>query len=105
MVIADGVLTPTQSVLGTVQGAQVMNPSLSKGAIVGIADAILVLLFLGWPFGISKIIVLFAPIVIVWLGFNAVFDIDNLVKYGATTFKAFNPGYAFEFLIHYGEHG
>ena len=105
MVIADGVLTPAQSVLGAVQGAEVVNPSLSKGTIIGITDAILIVLFLVQPLGITKITVAFAPIVIIWLAFNAVFGIYNLAKYDASVFKAFNPGYAFKFLIRHGEHG
>ena len=105
MVIADGVLTPAQSVLGAVQGAKVVNPDLSKGTIIGITDAILVLLFLVQPLGITKITLAFAPIIIIWLGFNAVFGIYNLVKYDASVFKAFNPGLGFQFLSRHGEHG
>ncbi|KAJ9623798.1 hypothetical protein H2204_011090 [Knufia peltigerae] len=105
MVIADGVLTPAQSVLGAVQGAKVVNPGLSKGAIIGITDAILVVLFLVQPFGITKITLAFSPIVLIWLAFNAVFGIYNLAKFDASVFKAFNPGYGFEFLIRNGEHG
>lgn len=105
MVIADGVLTPAQSVLGAVQGARVVNPGISKGTIIGVTDAILVLLFLVQPLGITKITFAFAPIVIIWLAFNAVFGIYNLVKYDASVFKAFNPGFGFKFLIRNGEHG
>ncbi|OAL32530.1 hypothetical protein AYO22_00552 [Fonsecaea multimorphosa] len=105
MVLSDGVLTPAQSVLGAVQGARVVNPGISKGAIIGITDAILVLLFLIQPFGITKISFAFSPVVIIWLGFNAVFGIYNLAHYDASVFRAFNPGYAFIFLIHHGEHG
>ena len=105
MLLADGVLTPAQSVLGAVQGAEIVNPNLSKGAIIGITDAILVLLFLVQPLGITKITFAFAPIVIVWLGFNAVFGIYNLVNFDASVFKALNPGYGFSFLIRHGEQG
>ena len=105
MVIADGLLTPAQSVLGAVQGIKVVSPNISKGTIIGVTDAILVVLFLVQPFGITKITVAFAPIVIIWLAFNAVFGIYNLAKYDAGVFVAFNPGYAFQFLIRHGEHG
>lgn len=105
MVIADGVLTPAQSVLGAVQGAQVVNPGISKGTIIGVTDAILVVLFLVQPLGITKITFAFAPIIIIWLAFNAVFGIYNLVKYDASVFKAFNPGLGFKFLVRHGEHG
>ncbi|OJJ50342.1 hypothetical protein ASPZODRAFT_58010 [Penicilliopsis zonata CBS 506.65] len=105
MVFSDGLLTPAQSVLGAVQGIEVVSPNISKSTIVGVTDAILVLLFLIQPLGITKISFAFAPIIIIWLGFNAVFGVYNLVNYDATVFKAFNPGYAFEFLIRHRREG
>jgi len=105
MVLSDGVLTPAQSVLGAVQGAEVVNPNLSKGTIIGVTDAILVALFAIQPFGIEKISIIFSPIIIIWLAFNAVFGVYNLVNFDATVFKAFNPGYAFLYLVHHREEG
>src|SRR5271170_2020706 len=105
MVMSDGVLTPAQSVLGAVQGLQVVDESISKGIIVGVTAAILILLFLVQPLGTTKIAGAFAPIVIIWLGFNAVFGIYNLAKFDHTVLKAFNPGYAFEFLIRHKTDG
>ncbi|RAK96384.1 potassium transporter 5 [Aspergillus ibericus CBS 121593] len=105
MVLADGLLTPAQSVLGAVQGIEVVSPNISKGTVIGVTDAILVILFLIQPLGITRFSVAFAPIVIIWLGFNAAFGIYNLVYYDAGVFVAFNPGYAFEFLIRHGESG
>ncbi|RFU25161.1 hypothetical protein B7463_g11183, partial [Scytalidium lignicola] len=105
MVISDGLITPAQSVLGAVQGIEVVQPNISKGTVIGVTDAILIGLFVIQPLGTTKITFAFAPIVIIWLGFNAVFGIYNLVKYDAGVFKAFNPGFGFEFLIRNGEHG
>ncbi|PWY71756.1 potassium transporter 5 [Aspergillus heteromorphus CBS 117.55] len=105
MVLADGLLTPAQSVLGAVQGIEVVSPNISKSTIIGVTDAILVILFLIQPLGITRFTFAFAPIVIIWLGFNAVFGIYNLVKYDAGVFVAFNPGEAFHFLIRNGESG
>ncbi|WWC72330.1 potassium uptake protein [Kwoniella pini CBS 10737] len=105
MVLADGLLTPAQSVLGAIQGIQVAAPSISKSTIIGVTDAILIILFLIQPFGISKLSVVFAPIIALWLGFNAAFGIYNLVKYDATVFKAFYPYYAFDYLIRHKEQG
>ncbi|PYH49214.1 potassium transporter 5 [Aspergillus saccharolyticus JOP 1030-1] len=105
MVLADGLLTPAQSVLGAVQGIEIVSPNISKGTIIGVTDAILVVLFLIQPLGITKMTFAFAPIVIIWLGFNAVFGIYNLAHYDAGVFVAFNPGYAFMFLIRHGESG
>lgn len=105
MVISDGLLTPAQSVLGAVQGIEVVDPSISKGTVIGVTDAILVALFVVQPLGITKITFAFAPIVIIWLGFNAAFGVYNLANYDASVFKAFNPGYGVKFLIRNGEHG
>ena len=105
MVLADGLLTPAQSVLGAVQGIEVVSPNISKGTVIGVTDAILVILFLLQPLGITRVTFAFAPIVIIWLGFNAAFGIYNLAKYDAGVFVAFNPGYAFTFLIRHGESG
>lgn len=105
MVISDGLLTPAQSVLGAVQGIQVVQPNISKATIIGVTDAILVVLFCIQSLGITKLSYAFAPIIIIWLAFNAVFGIYNLAKYDAGVFAAFNPGYGFEFLIRHGQDG
>ncbi|KAF2234202.1 potassium transporter [Viridothelium virens] len=105
MVMSDGVLTPAQSVLGAVQGIEVVDPSISKGTVIGVTAAILILLFVIQPFGTTKLATTFAPIIIIWLAFNAVFGIYNLAKYDWTVLEAFNPGYAFEYLIRHKEAG
>ncbi|CAI6274434.1 unnamed protein product [Periconia digitata] len=99
MVMADGVLTPAQSVLGAVQGLNVVKPDISRSTIVGVTCAILILLFLLQPLGISKITVVFSPVIFIWLAFNAGFGIYNLARYDYTILKAFNPYYAFDYFI------
>ena|SRR2546423_8173866 len=105
MVISDGVLTPAQSVLGAVQGLNVVDPNLSNGTVVGVTAAILILLFLIQPLGTTKIAGGFAPVVIIWLGFNAAFGIYNLALFDHSVFKAFDPGHAFGFLIRHKTDG
>ncbi|KAL4860573.1 hypothetical protein BDV12DRAFT_97272 [Aspergillus spectabilis] len=105
MVIADGVLTPAQSVLGAVQGIQVVSPDISRSTVIGVTDAILIALFFIQPLGITKLTFAFSPIVIIWLGMNAIFGIYNLAKYDAGVFVALNPGLAFSFLARHGEQG
>ncbi|CAM1511258.1 Fc.00g087710.m01.CDS01 [Cosmosporella sp. VM-42] len=105
MVVADSVLTPAQSVLGAIQGIQVVRPDLGRDAIVGISCAILVLLFLLQPLGTSKIGTSFAPVVVIWLLFNFCVGIYNLNRYDHTVLKAFNPNYAFQYLIRNGDEG
>jgi len=105
MVMSDGVLTPAQSVLGAVQGLSVIRPGISNGAVVGATCGILVLLFAIQPFGTHRIGVVFAPVIILWMGMLACFGIYNLVLYDAGVFKAFNPGEAFSYLIRHGSGG
>ncbi|KAF3180057.1 hypothetical protein TWF225_001893 [Orbilia oligospora] len=94
LVMADGVLTPAQSVLGAIQGIRVVQPDLSTRAIVGTSCAILVLLFVIQPFGVTKLTVAFSPIVVLWLLFNVVFGVYNLVKFDHTVLRAFSPYFA-----------
>lgn len=75
LIIADGILTPAQSVLGAIQGLTVVDPNIGSPTIVGVSCAILVLLFMLQPLGIQKLASCFAPIVILWLLFNASFGI------------------------------
>lgn len=105
MVMSDGVLTPAQSVLGAVQGLQVVKPDISKGTIVGTTCGILTVLFLIQPLGTTKLASTFAPIVITWLAFNASFGIYNLVLFDYSVLKAFSPGFAFKFMIRHKTEG
>ncbi|KAK6834300.1 hypothetical protein PG987_008994 [Apiospora arundinis] len=105
LVIADGILTPAQSVLGAVQGAHVVNPDLGKPTVTGITCCILALFFLVQPFGTSKLGTAFAPIVTIWLLFNLGSGIYNLVTYDHTVLKAFSPYFAFYYLARNGHAG
>ncbi|KAJ4394795.1 hypothetical protein N0V93_004015 [Gnomoniopsis smithogilvyi] len=100
MVLSDGVLTPAQSVLGAVQGLEVVKSDISSATIVGTSCGIIILLFAIQPLGTSRLASMFAPIVIVWTAFLASFGIYNLVKYDHSVLKAFNPYYAFQFFVH-----
>ncbi|KAI0102875.1 potassium uptake protein [Nemania sp. FL0031] len=99
MVIADGILTPAQSVLGAIQGLSVVSPNITSSTIVGTSSGILIVLFAIQPLGLTKLASTFAPIVIVWLAFNASFGIYNLVNYDHSVLKAFSPYYAIHFFI------
>ncbi|KIX00483.1 potassium uptake protein [Rhinocladiella mackenziei CBS 650.93] len=99
LVMSDGVLTPAQSVLGAIQGIEVVSPDITNATIIGVSCAILVVLFLIQPFGITKLASSFAPIVIVWLLFNAVFGIYNLARHDASVLKAFSPYFAGAYLV------
>ncbi|KAI9890815.1 MAG: hypothetical protein M1814_003599 [Vezdaea aestivalis] len=99
LVMADGVLTPAQSVLGAIQGLTVVAPNITPGTVVGVSCAILVLLFLVQPLGTAKLGSCFAPIVIVWLTFNASFGVYNLAMHDHSVLKAFSPFFAGDYLV------
>lgn len=105
MVMADGVLTPAQSVLGAIQGLKVANPNLETPTIVGATCAILIFLFLLQPFGTSRLGTTFAPVVVIWLLFNLASGIHNLALHDYTVLKAFSPYFAFTYLIRNGTNG
>ncbi|KAL8807108.1 MAG: hypothetical protein Q9182_000941 [Xanthomendoza sp. 2 TL-2023] len=99
LVMSDGILTPAQSVLGAIQGLKIVDESISTATIVGTSCAILVLLFLIQPLGVSKIGSCFAPIVVIWLLFNSTFGIYNLIQHDHTVLKAFSPSHAGQYLV------
>lgn len=105
MVIADGVLTPAQSVLGAVQGLKVVKEDISSATVVGTSCGILILLFAIQPLGTSKLASAFAPIVMIWLAFNAAFGIYNLVQFDWSVLKAFSPYFAIQFFVENKTHG
>ena len=105
MVMCDGVLTPAQSILGAVQGLIVVKPDITRSTVVGTTCGILIVLFLIQPLGTTKIAGFFAPVVIIWLAFNAAFGIYNLVNFDHSVLKAFSPTFAFAYLIRNGHSG
>ncbi|KAH9206123.1 potassium transporter-domain-containing protein [Leptodontidium sp. 2 PMI_412] len=105
IVMADGVLTPAQSVLGAVQGLRVADPDITTPTIIGVSCAILVLLFAIQPLGTTKIASTFAPNVIIWLLFNMCCGIYNLATFDHSVLKAFSPYFAGSYLVRNKEEG
>ena len=99
LIMADGILTPAQSVLGAIQGLEVVKPDITNGTIVGASCGISILLFLVQPFGIHRISSVFAPVVIIWLLFNAGFGIYNLAVHDWTVLTAFSPYFAGDWFV------
>ncbi|SMR45311.1 unnamed protein product [Zymoseptoria tritici ST99CH_3D1] len=94
LVIADGVLTPAQSVLGAVEGIAVAEPGLTSSTIIGASCVILVFLFSIQSLGIDRISCTFAPVIVLWLLFNASYGIYNLAMHDRSVLAAFSPHHA-----------
>ncbi|KAI5815820.1 potassium transporter 5 [Pyronema omphalodes] len=105
LILADSILTPAQTVLGAVQGLQVVDENISRSTIVGVSCAILVVLFVLQPLGIHRLGSAFAPVVIIWLIFNLSFGLYNLVTHDWTVLKAFSPYFAGNFFYRNGSEG
>ncbi|GAB7348500.1 hypothetical protein MBLNU459_g6904t1 [Dothideomycetes sp. NU459] len=86
-------------------GIEVVRPDLGSSTIIGVTCAILILLFVLQPLGISKLASGFAPIVIVWLLFNLTFGIYNLAVHDYTVLKAFSPYFAGNYFVRNGADG
>ncbi|CAN1171252.1 Potassium transporter 5 [Linum perenne] len=101
MVIGDGILTPSISVLSAVEG---LSSSLGKEAVVGISVAILIVLFSVQRFGSDKVGLSFAPIIMVWFAFIAGIGAYNLFKHDVTVLRAINPKYIVDYFTRNGKH-
>ncbi|MED6206180.1 Potassium transporter 5 [Stylosanthes scabra] len=100
MVIGDGILTPSISVLSAVSG---ISTSLGQGAVVGITIVILIGLFSYQRFGTDKVGFTFAPIIFVWFSFIAGIGLYNLFKHDIGVLRAFNPKYIVDYFKRNGK--
>lgn len=95
LVMSDGLLTPTTSVLSAVAGIQVAEPSFSHVLVV--SEAILIFLFFIQQFGSQKITYVFAPIIFVWFLGLVICGCINISHHPAI-FKSLSPYYAIQLL-------
>ncbi|XP_047173759.1 potassium transporter 5-like [Vigna umbellata] len=102
MVMGDGILTPSISVLSAVSG---ISKSLGQDAVVGITIAILIVLFSVQRFGTDKVGFSFAPIILVWFLFIAGIGFYNLFKYDIGVLRAFYPKYIYDYFKRNGKNG
>ncbi|GAA0142103.1 transporter [Lithospermum erythrorhizon] len=99
MVIGDGVLTPSISVLSAVDGID----ALSQDARVGVSIGILIMIFSVQRFGTDKVGFSFAPIVCLWFSFIGVIGLHNLIKYDIGVLRALNPKYIIDYFQRHGK--
>ncbi|XP_045825639.1 potassium transporter 5-like isoform X2 [Trifolium pratense] len=105
MVIGDGILTPSISVLSAVGGIKNKSSSLGQGAVVWISIGILIILFAVQRFGTDKVGYAFAPIILVWFLLVGVIGLYNLLKYDISVLRALNPMYIVDYMKRNGKDG
>lgn len=96
LVISDGLLTPTTSVLSAIAGIQIAKPSFDSVLVV--SEVVLVFLFVIQQFGSYKISFFFAPIIFLWLISLFICGIFNIVHYHPKIYRALSPYYAIALL-------
>lgn len=104
LIYADGMLTPSISVLSAVEGLREVAPHLPEKVIPIISILILVLLFSIQRFGTMRVGKLFGPIVLLWFSVLAVIGVASVMK-SPHVILALSPTSAFRFLFHEWHHG
>jgi len=105
MVMGDGTLTPSISVLSAVSGIKEKAPNLTQTQVVWISVAILFLLFSVQRFGTDKVGYTFAPVISVWFVLIAGIGLYNLVVHDVGVLRAFNPWYIVQYFKRNGKEG
>jgi KUP system potassium uptake protein len=94
----DGVITPAISVLGAVEGLEVISPQFKK-YVVPLSLVILFFLFLVQKRGTAGIGKFFGPITLVWFGVLAGLGVFHILG-NPVILKALSPHYALLFILH-----
>lgn len=95
--IADGVITPAVTVTSAIEGLEKLNASIP---VIPIVIIIISLIFIIQPFGTGLIGKFFGPFMMAWFLMLGILGLFN-IPYATSIFKAFNPYYAFNLLIHH----
>ncbi|KAL7605821.1 hypothetical protein Lser_V15G18758 [Lactuca serriola] len=97
MVIGDGILTPSISVLSAVSGLKNATSTITEGRIVAISVVILITLFMVQRFGTDKVGYTFAPIICLWFSLNVGVGVYNFFKFDPSVARAINPKYIIDY--------
>ena len=92
--LADGVITPSITVVSAIEGLQNVYPSTP---VVAVAIGVIIVLFVLQPFGTASLGRFFGSIMLGWFFMLGIFGVSNFAEYMPIT-KAFNPINAILFL-------
>lgn len=102
LLYGDGVITPAISVLGAMEGLEVVTPKLHV-TIVPLTILILLSLFLVQKKGTTKVGRVFGPVMMVWfvtIGTLGIYELSMAPE----ILLAVNPWYALKFFLAHGKH-
>lgn len=100
--LADGIITPPISITSAIEGLREMPflENIHTNTIVMVVLAIIALFFFMQQFGTASIGKMFGPVMFIWFTMLAVLGGAHVMD-DLGIFKAFNPYYAFSFLMEY----
>jgi KUP system potassium uptake protein len=96
----DAAITPALSVISAVEGLKVISPAF-ESAVVPLAVAILIGLFVLQGRGTARVGAYFGPIIIVWFATLAIIGVVHIAEHPGVL-AAFNPIYGVSFLLNNG---
>ena len=100
LLYGDGMITPAISVLGAIEGLEVVTP-LFQPYIVPVTVTILIGVFLIQKYGTHRVGGLFGPVMVIWFVTLAALGIAWIVRLPAVL-GAFDPRYAMAFFVDNG---
>ncbi len=103
LLYGDGVITPAISVLGAVEGLEVVTPRLGEYTVL-ISLAILLALFMVQRFGTAKVGSAFGPVMLLWFTTIAALGLYEIGK-EPHILLAVNPAYGATFFREHGRAG
>ena len=100
LLYGDGVITPAISVLGAVEGLEVVTPAF-KYLVIPFTIAVLAGLFFFQKHGTAKVGRIFGPVMIVWFSTIGVLGLREIML-APQILLALNPWYGLKFFIDHG---
>ncbi|HBM14789.1 MAG TPA: potassium transporter Kup [Lentisphaeria bacterium] len=103
MIIGDGIITPSISILSAVEGMKFVSfySDISTDTIVLISACIAVILLSSQKKGTERVSLIFAPLMLVWFVAILFFGVCYVAR-SPWILKAVNPWYAIDFLLNHG---
>jgi len=95
--LADGIITPSITVVSAIEGLRLINPGVP---VIPIVLIIITSIFLIQQFGTKAVGTSFGPIMLIWFSSLMILGLNQIVHY-PMIFKAFNPYYAIKLLVEY----
>ena len=103
LLVGDGMITPSISVLSAIEGTELINPGFADW-VVPISVAILVGLFAMQRWGTERVGKIFGPVMLVWFGVMAVFGSASLAR-NPEILQAISPHHAVQYFVNNGFKG